>query len=112
VGRDLLAIYYGQPLTALPAARTVAKVDPAIFDQYVGKYELKPGFVVAITREQNSLMAQATGQGKFEIFPESETTYFAKVTQLTIRFEKDAGGRVTQFLLTQGGVERPAKKVE
>jgi CubicO group peptidase (beta-lactamase class C family) len=112
VGRDLLAIYYGQPLTPLPAARTVAKVDPAVFDQYVGKYELKPGFVVAITREENRLMAQATGQGKFEIFPESETTYFAKATQLTIRFEKDAGGRVTQFLLTQGGVERPAKKIE
>ena len=48
--------------TPLPAPRTVAKVDPTIFDQYVGKYELRPDFIMTVTREGNSLITQATGQ--------------------------------------------------
>jgi len=111
IGRDLMAIFFGHPYT-IPGARTVVKVDPAIFDQYVGKYELRPGFVVTITRAGNSLMAQATGQGAFEVFPESETKYFAKVTELTISFGKGPDGKVAHLVLTQGGQDRQAKKIE
>ncbi len=111
VGRELLGIYYGKPFTP-PPSRTVADVNPAVFDQYVGKYELAPTFVVAITREENRLMAQATGQGKFEIFPESETVFFAKVPQLSVRFVKDADGKVSHFVLSQGGKDQQARKIE
>ena len=83
-----------------------------MFDQYVGKYQLAPTFVVAITREENRLMAQATGQGKFEIFPESENVFFAKVTPLSVRFVKDADGKVSHFVLSQGGKDQQAKKIE
>ena len=111
VARDLLAIYYGQPYK-IPAPRTVAKVDPAIYDQYVGKYELRPDFVMTVAREGNSLIAQATGQNKIEIFPESETTFFPKVVDATISFEKDASGRVVALVLDQGGRKQRGKKVE
>lgn len=111
VARDVAAIYYGQPYT-IPAERTAVTLDPAVLDRYVGKYELAPGFVITLTREGNSLMAQATGQGKFEIFPASETSFFAKVTELTVTFVKDTDGKVTQFMLTQGGATRPAKRIE
>ena len=111
IARDVAAIYYGQPYT-IPAERAAATIDPAVLGRYVGKYELAPGFVITITREGNSLMAQATGQGKFEIFPDSETSFFAKVTELTVAFVKDAGGKVTQLMLTQGGGTRPAKRID
>jgi CubicO group peptidase (beta-lactamase class C family) len=111
VGRDLAAIYFGQPYT-VPTARSIATVDPAIFDRYPGKYELTPGFVVTVTREGNSLMAQATGQGKFELFPESDTRFFAKVTALTMTFVSDSTGKVTHFILTQGGRDQHARKIE
>jgi CubicO group peptidase (beta-lactamase class C family) len=111
VARDVAAVYYGQPYT-LPAERTVVTIDPAVLDAYVGQYELAPGFVVTATREGNSLMTQATGQGKFEVFPESETTFFAKVTPLTITFVKGPDGKVTHFLLNQGGRIQTAKRVE
>jgi hypothetical protein len=55
VARDVAAIYYGQPYT-LPAERRVAKVDPSVFDRYVGRYELEPGVVITVTREGDSLM--------------------------------------------------------
>lgn len=111
VGRDVMAIYYGHKYE-IPAVRTVAKVDPAIFDRYVGRYELRPGFVVTITREGNSLMAQATGQAKFELLPESETAFFANAPPLAMAFVKGADGKVTHLVLTQGGERREAKRIE
>ena len=53
IAGDLLAIYFGQPYT-VPAPRTVAKVDPNVFDQYVGRYQLTPTFIMTVTREGNS----------------------------------------------------------
>jgi hypothetical protein len=96
----------------VPAPRTVAKVDPALYDQYVGKYELTPTFIMTVTREGNSLMTQATGQGKIEVFPESETKFFPKVIEATITFEKDASGKVVALMLSQGGREQRAKRIE
>jgi hypothetical protein len=112
LSRDLLALYWGQPYT-IPAPKTVAKIDPALLDQYAGKYELKPGFVITMTREGDSLMTQATGQGKFELFPQSETAFFAKVADISVRFVKGTDGKVTHFVLTQGGGgEQIVKRVE
>ena len=111
VARDLLAVYYGQPYT-VPVAPTVARVDPAIFDAYLGEYQLEPNFTVTITRDGASLFAQATGQGKFEVFPESATKFFAKVAPITIVFVKGADGQVTHLELAQGGrAAQPAKKL-
>ena len=109
VARDLLAIAYGEPYT-LPVARTVAAVDPKIFDEYAGKYELKPGFVLTVTREGNSLMAQATGQGQFALYPESETVFFAKVAQMTVTFAR-GDGRITHLVINQGGQNQLFKRL-
>jgi CubicO group peptidase (beta-lactamase class C family) len=110
VARDLLALYYGQPYTT-PVAPTLAKVDPAIFDAYLGEYQLEPNFTITITRDGASLFAQATGQGKFEVFPESATKFFAKLAPITIVFLKGADGAVTHLDLTQGGATRSARKL-
>ena len=40
-------------------ARVEAKVDPAIYDAYVGEYELAPGFILIVTREGDRLMTEA-----------------------------------------------------
>ena len=85
-------------------------VDPAIYDAYVGEYELAPGFVLAVTREGNRLMTQATGQGKVEIFPYSETEFFLKVTDAQITFVKSPAGSVDQIVLHQNGRDVPAKR--
>ena len=111
VGRDLLAIYFGQPYTVATPPK-VAKVDPSVFDEYVGVYELAPNFHITMTREGSRLMSQATGQGQFELFPESDTKFFAKVTPLTITFEKGPDGQVTHLVLVQGGRTTQAKKVK
>lgn len=79
---------------------------------YVGTYELQPGFTIEITQKEQQLFAQATGQGSFELFAESETTFFAKVTPLKVIFLKDNSGQVISFTLDQGGAKLPAKKIK
>ena len=67
---------------------------------------------MTVTREGNSLITQATGQRKIEMFPESETKFFPKVMEATMVFEKDASGKVVALVLTQGGRDQRAKKIE
>ena len=90
--------------------RSVAKVDPALYDAYVGEYELAPGFILTVTREGDRLMTQATDQEKLEVFPSSETEFFLKVVDARITFIKGADGRVDQLVLHQGGRDVPAKR--
>lgn len=87
------------------------KVDPKILDSYVGEYQLGPTFTITITSENGKLMAQATGQEKFELFPTSETDFYLKVVPASVTFVKDAAGKVTDLILTQNGRKGTAKKV-
>jgi len=111
IGRDLAAILFGDPYE-IPRQREVAKVDPKIYDAYVGKYQLAPTFALTVTREGDKLFAQATGQGKNEIFPESETKFFLRAVDAQISFVKDESGKVTHLILHQGGANQRANKVE
>ncbi len=111
IARDLAAVAFGEKYE-LPVERVAVKVDPKIYDAYVGEYELEPGFVFTITREGDRLMMQATGQGKVEAFPASETNFFFKVVRADITFFKDAAGGVTRLVLNQGGRQMNAKKIK
>ena len=90
--------------------RKVASVDPKLYGAYIGEYELAPQFILTITTDAGRIFAQATGQPRVEIFPESEVDYFLTVTDAQITFVKDADGHVNQLVLHQGGRDIPAKK--
>jgi hypothetical protein len=96
-GRDQKAVRKSDTVLA----RKEIAVSPAILATYVGTYELKPGFDLVITLEGSQLMAQATGQPKFPLFAESETTFFLKVVDAQVEFGKDEKG-VTYLVLHQG----------
>jgi D-alanyl-D-alanine carboxypeptidase len=91
-------------------ALTEIKLNPAVYDAYIGEYELAPGFILTVTREGDRLMTQATGQGKVEIFPSSETEFFLKVTDAQITFVKGPSGAVDAIVLHQAGRDVPAKR--
>jgi hypothetical protein len=110
ISQDLAAIVFGEKYE-IPRGRVAIKIDPKILDAYVGQYELNPNFIFTMTREGDSLMTQATGQPKFELFPESETKFFLKVVDAQVTFVKDDKGAVTHLILHQGG-DRTAKKIK
>ncbi|HXH92698.1 MAG TPA: serine hydrolase [Thermoanaerobaculia bacterium] len=87
-------------------------VDPKIFDGYVGRYQLAPNFVLAITRDGDRLYSQATGQQRFEIFAEGAHDFFFKVVDAQITFVTDAAGHATSLTLHQNGRDVPGRRVE
>jgi D-alanyl-D-alanine-carboxypeptidase/D-alanyl-D-alanine-endopeptidase len=91
--------------------RKAIKVDPVVLKKYEGTYYLSLVFAITITVENNKLMAQATGQPKFEIFPESETKFFYKVVDAQISFEKSKDGSAKKLVLHQNGQDLPGLKV-
>lgn len=96
---------------ALPAQREEVSVDSAVYDAYIGDYELSPGFIITVLKRDGRLFSQATGQQEVELFPESETRFFLKVVDAQVEFVKDPAGRVTGLVLDQGGRKMPAKKI-
>lgn len=86
-----------------PEEKKEITVAANILKQYVGNYELQPGFVLAITSKENKLFAQATGQPQFELFAETKTKFFLKVVQATVEFHKNEKGVVESLTLFQGG---------
>jgi CubicO group peptidase (beta-lactamase class C family) len=92
--------------------RATVKIDPKVFDTYVGEYELVPGFVISISREGDRYWSQATGQQRVELFAESETSFFLKIVDAQLTFVKAAGGAVTHVVLIQRGTSREAKKIK
>lgn len=107
---DLAAIIFGEKYS-IPEMKSVVTVDLTILNDYVGIYELSPSFSFTISREDTQLFCQATGQDKFEIYPESETKFFIKDVDAQISFVRDENNSVEKLILHQGGRDIPAKKI-
>lgn len=105
-----LAVLSGASVPAAAAPAAVAASTDS-FAPFAGTYEMAPTFKIKVWQEGARYMAQATGQGPFEIFAESGDTYYAKVAEVKFVFKKDASGKVTHFVMLQGGIEQVAKKV-
>ena len=61
-------------------------VDPKAYDAYVGEYEVSPTFKVAVFKEGEKLMTQATNQPAFELFPDGEDKFFLRVVDAKVYF--------------------------
>ena len=100
------------PLLQPAKARQETKVDAAVLEKYVGRYQLAPNFIITITREGDQLYAQATDQPRFEIFAESAHEFFFKVVDAQLTFVVDANGHATSLVLHQNGGNAPANRME
>ncbi len=92
--------------------RMEQKIDETVLAKYSGEYQLAPGFMLSITQEGQKLFAQATGQGKNELFAESETKFSLKVVDAQVEFFKNSSGQVDKLILYQGGQKIEGKKTK
>ncbi len=94
-----------------------ATIDPAILNDYAGKYLVEPNsffgsnFYITFTKEGNCLFAQLTGNPKFEVYPESEDKFFWTVYNSTAAFFRDKNNKVIGFDLWFEGNIYKANKV-
>jgi serine-type D-Ala-D-Ala carboxypeptidase/endopeptidase len=88
-----------------------AKINAISYAAYEGKYQLAPNFIITISKKGDSLLAQATGQGSAEIYPESKDKFYYKVVAAKIKFNRNSEGNVESLTLFQNGQQMPAKKL-
>lgn len=87
---------------AMPTEKKEISVPEEILKPYEGEYELMPGFNLKIFTENGNLFIQATGQDKYQLFPESNTKFFMKVVDAQAEFIPEADGSVNKLIFTQG----------
>jgi CubicO group peptidase (beta-lactamase class C family) len=92
--------------------RQAISVDPVVLKDYVGTYRIAPQILLNVTLEDDRLLTQAGGQPKTEIFPLSNTSFFLKVADVRMIFEKNVRGEVFQMLIRQGIHDMVAKRVK
>jgi hypothetical protein len=86
-------------------------LDQKALDALTGQYQLAPQATVTITRDGDHLFAQLTGQGRFEVFPESPTSVFWRVVDAQASFTLGPDGRATALTLHQNGANLPAARI-
>ncbi|MBT1689311.1 serine hydrolase [Dawidia soli] len=91
---------------------TEIPVDAAVLEKYIGRYELAPGFILTVTRQEQQLYAQATGQDKFPVFAKAQNIFFYKVVAAQLTFNQNAAGTIESVTLHQGGREIVGRKLE
>jgi uncharacterized protein YneR len=96
----------------LPLVRKEISIPASTLKDYEGQYQLMPGFIITVKAEGEKLMAQATGQPNFEIYPEKKDFFFYKVVDAQIEFERDQAGKVISLLLHQHGMKQKANKIQ
>jgi CubicO group peptidase (beta-lactamase class C family) len=109
IGRHLI-----DPAIALaPKAKEHKEVhvDAKLFDNFVGSYEIVPGYIFKVTREGDRLFGQ-TGTVKGELHPESELEYFSTYVDMQFTFVADTGGKASRVIIHQNGRDTPANRIE
>jgi CubicO group peptidase (beta-lactamase class C family) len=89
----------------------VIAVDPKTFADYLGKYELFPGFFLEIITENNTLYVAQEGKNKAKLTPFAEHQFDSESLDAQFTFNFDENNKVTGFTLHQGK-KHEAKKVE
>lgn len=79
-----------------------------LLDTYAGRFELRPGFVIELSRDGDKFFGQATGQRKFELMPVSNTAFYVKEVDAEIRFNNGND----QLVLLQNGRELPGARLK
>ncbi len=90
-----------EPKTAM--SKAAEKLSAEQLQVYAGIFSLKPSFDLKVFVEGGKLMAQATGQGAFEIEATAKDKFSADAFGIAIQFERDSSGGVKSLALLQGG---------
>lgn len=97
----------------VPSWPDVATIDPKLYSEYAGTYEVSKEILVIVTNADGHLMSEMTGQARTELFPENVTTFFDRTDSPLARtiFERDSSGKIVAQTYRSHGQKIRAKKV-
>jgi hypothetical protein len=108
---DDLAFHLVDENVPLRKKRVAIGLEPALLQEYVGRYQPSPTFSIAFFVRDGKLMTQGTGQAAVEVFAEAKDRLFLRVVNAEMQFYRDASGRIAGMRLYQNGRSVDAPRV-
>lgn len=78
----------------------------------VGAYELQPGFIIEIERQNDRLYGKTAGQPALELTPEKENNFLLEEIGAQIMFNLTPDGTAKSLIFSQGGMKMEGKKIK
>jgi hypothetical protein len=96
----------------LSSERRQVTLDPKVLGRFVGVYGTGRDTRLIITLDNGQLVSRINGQSPVQIFPNSETVFFANIDDTVIEFSgSDAQGSATLLTLRQKGQETLGRRI-
>ena len=110
VANGLAGIVFDMPVE-YPYVHKEIKIDHAILDRYLGKYNAF--LTLEVIKKEGKLYRHRDGTPDIELKPESETKFFyADDSDRQLEFEIDKDGKVTKIWFINNGQRGEMKKVQ
>jgi CubicO group peptidase (beta-lactamase class C family) len=94
-----------------PEEKPLYRLDPSIYAQYVGRYQVDSNYFLDVTYEDYYLIVHPTGQSPTRFYVETQTIFFSVDPFIRIKFNFDESGKVTGLVLWQEDYEVRATKI-
>ncbi|MVT10691.1 serine hydrolase [Chitinophaga tropicalis] len=111
LSNSIVAALYDQPYD-IPRTRQAISVSEDVLKQYVGEYELRPGFTIVFTVKDGALIGQPTKQDPAQLYAEKEDYFFLKVVDAQVKFTRNEKNEVDGMVLYQNDNETKGKKIK
>ncbi len=95
-----------------PEVKPLYRLQPSIYDQYVGRYQVSTDYYLDITHQDYTLIVKPTGQAPTKFYVESQTIFFATDPYIQIQFVRDNQGKISGLILREKRIKMEAKKIE
>jgi CubicO group peptidase (beta-lactamase class C family) len=109
IGADLVKVVQGAPGTLI-SDRVQKAASPETLQRLAGHYLGEGDVVYTLSQKEDHLLSQGAGQS-LDLYPETDTEFFARAADLQVRFERDPQGQVTDFVLQSPGRTSTARRI-
>jgi CubicO group peptidase (beta-lactamase class C family) len=92
--------------------RRQVPADPTVLAAYEGIYRLSDTFAITVRACGSRLFVQATNQGEFEAFAESDTQFFLRMVEAQMTFERAGHEKAHLLILHQNGRDQHGHREE
>lgn len=86
-----------------PPEATAIPIAPEALNDYVGEFASGPSVRGRVHRWEDRLFLVVAGQGEFELLAAAKDTFFGHGMRFTVRFERDAEGKVEAATMERAG---------
>lgn len=98
--------------TADAGALSSITLDASAMRDYVGRYQLAPNSVIDVTIKNDQLFTQLTRQPAFQLYVNAKDSFFLRVVDAQLTFERNGKGEIVAAVLHQNGGNFRAARID